>query len=240
MAMRKLKPIGWLLILACFAHAAGGGCARKHTATAYLRLAPGQAKPGSSGSKDDPAAAFDFFCTTAQSLVTDPQVISAALADPKLKDRPCVARQDNYVWLAGEIQVAMDPKSSDIMQISATEPDRDDAAAIVNAVVRAYMNEIVLAPRQRERERLSELQKIVAEKQSAVRSKREQLKRELDGSPAGGTNSAATTLLKAEIENIEHVLRMVAEEQETLEAEVEAKPRVTVLGDPDSPAECRD
>ena len=71
------------------------------------------------------------------------------------------------------------------MQVSATEPDREDAAAIVNAVVDAYMNEVVNYDRQQRRDRLSELQQISAEKENEVRTKREQLKRELENIGAG-------------------------------------------------------
>ena len=71
------------------------------------------------------------------------------------------------------------------MQVTATEPDREDAAAMVNAVVDAYMNEVVNYDRQQRRDRLSDLQQISAEKENEVRTKREQLKRELENIGAG-------------------------------------------------------
>ena len=71
-----------------------------------------------------------------------------------------------------------------------------DAAAIVNAVVDAYMNEVVNRDRQERRIRLSELQQISAEKETQVRTSRQQLKRELEniGRPDDQTIAARTTL----------------------------------------------
>ena len=76
-------------------------------------------------------------------------------------------------------------KNAAVMQVTATQPDPSDAAAIVNAVVDAYMNEVVNGDRQARRIRLSDLQKIYAEKENEVRTKREQLKRELENHGVG-------------------------------------------------------
>ena len=58
-----------------------------------------------------------------------------------MKNRACIRREDEkhnaIAWLTGEIHVDFPGKNNaGIMQVSATEPDREDAAAIVNAVVR--------------------------------------------------------------------------------------------------------
>jgi capsular exopolysaccharide synthesis family protein len=133
---------------------------------------------------------FDIFRDTQKSLITSRYVVIAALRDPKLKSRACIQREDAkhnaIAWLTGEIHVDFPSKNAGVMQVSATEPDKEDAAAIVNAVVNAYRKEIVDKDREQRRERYSELQKLSAEKENDVRSKRELLKRELEN--AGGAD----------------------------------------------------
>ncbi len=130
-----------------------------------------------------------FFAKPSRALSRADFVITAALRDPKLKNRACIQREDDkhnaIAWLTGEIRVDFATKNAGIMEVSATEPDPKDAAAIVNAVVDAYMNEVVNNERQQRRDRLSELQQISAEKENEVRNKREQLKRELETIGAG-------------------------------------------------------
>ena len=127
---------------------------------------------------------FDIFRDNQKNLVTSRFVITAALRDAKLKNRPCILREDashnTIAWLTSEVKAEFVSKNAGLMTVSATETDAQDAAAIVNAVVDAYMNEVVNADRQQRRDRLSELQQISAEKENEVRTKREQLKRELE------------------------------------------------------------
>ncbi len=132
---------------------------------------------------------FDYFRDTQQGILKDRFVMLAALRDPKLKNRACIAREDakgnTIAWLTDEIHVDFQTKNSGIMYVSATEPDREDAAALVNAVVDAYMKEVVYGDVEQRRNRLSELTKIYADKEEEVRLKRQTLKQELENSGAG-------------------------------------------------------
>ena len=116
---------------------------------------------------------FEIFRENQQNLLKSRFVIMAALRDPKLKNRACILREDakhnTIAWLTDALRIDIG-KNSGIMQVSSTQPDRDDAAAIVNAVIEAYMTEVVNYDRQLRRERLSELQQISAEKESEVRT----------------------------------------------------------------------
>src|SRR5271166_5437933 len=80
------------------------------------------------------------------------------------------------------------------MEVSATEPVKEDAAVIVNAVVGAYMSEVVDRDQQNRRNRLDELMKISAEKENDIRTKREQLKHELENIGAPDDQTAATKI----------------------------------------------
>ncbi|MEI8373570.1 MAG: AAA family ATPase [Planctomycetota bacterium] len=162
----------------------------QYKATAVLQLAP--SAPiilSKTADQQQTTNEFEIFRDTQQSLIKSRFVIMAALRDPKLKNRACILREDanrnTVAWLTDEIRVDFPAKNAGIMQVSAMEPDREDAAVIVNAVVDAYMNEVVNYDRQQRRDRLSDLQQISAEKENEVRTKREQLKRELENIGAG-------------------------------------------------------
>ncbi|MGO9114476.1 MAG: polysaccharide biosynthesis tyrosine autokinase [Thermoguttaceae bacterium] len=141
---------------------------------------------------------FEFFRDTQRSLVKNRYVIMAALRDSKLKKLECIQQEDDrhnaIAWLTNEIRVDFPEKNAGIMVVSATEPDPKDAATIVNAVVNAYLVEVVDKDQEKRRYRLDELMKISAEKENDVRSKREQLKRELENINVPDDQSAATKI----------------------------------------------
>ncbi len=167
----------------------------KYTAEALLELQPSQpsilGKP--TADQQQVQNEFDIFKDNQQGLIKSRFVIMAALRDPRLKNCKRVSDQDAkhnaIAWLTGEIQVQFPYKNAGLMAISATESGEhapEDAAAIVNAVVDAYWTEVVDKDQQARRDRLSELQKISAEKENEVRSKREDLKRGLENMGSAG------------------------------------------------------
>jgi polysaccharide biosynthesis transport protein len=66
------------------------------------------------------------------------------------------------------------------MEVDATSNDPQEAADLSRAVVDAYLNEVVYAERDMKRQRLNELDKAYSEKDTEVRTKREQLKKLAD------------------------------------------------------------
>lgn len=168
-----------------------------YKAEALLELKPSQPVVVSRTADQSQAMnEFEIFRETQQSLLKSRFVINAALRDVKLKNRPCIIREDlahNAIpWVTEQIHVDFASKMAGIMQVSATLPDAQDAAALVNAVVEAYMKEVVDYDRQQRRDRLSDLQQIAAEKDNEVRGKRELLKRELENTSAGDEQTMAT------------------------------------------------
>lgn len=105
-----------------------------------------------------------------------------------MKNLPSIVREDarhNAIqWLTSVVQVSQE-KNSGVMYVSATLRDPNEAAAIVNAVVEAYMDEVVNVDRQKRRSRFEMLSSISAQMDDNVRRKREQLKRELETIGAG-------------------------------------------------------
>ena len=141
-------------------------------------------------------ADFECFRATRMQLVKLPNVLIAALlGDPKVPKQPSIqreqARHRALKWLGNEIRVDCPDQRSGILTVSLTSSDPNEAAVLVNAVVSAYMNEFIDVDRRRRRERLSDLQMILAEKEDEVRSKREDLKRQLENFGAGDDQNAA-------------------------------------------------
>jgi uncharacterized protein involved in exopolysaccharide biosynthesis len=200
--MSKLKLLCWLLILALLAGGAAavawrsGLLGKRYTAVA--RLLVERCEPhvlSQAAEKYDPDE-FENYRETQIELFKSPYVLTAALRNPKVKGQPSIERADaqhNAVeWLEKHISVECPNPRSGVLTVSLTSSDPQEAAVLVNAVVEAYVNEVINADRQRRRERLSDLQQIAAEKENEVRTRREQLKRELENSGAGDDETMKT------------------------------------------------
>ncbi|MGE5294711.1 MAG: GumC family protein [Solirubrobacterales bacterium] len=78
------------------------------------------------------------YLATQASMITSPEIVSAALRDPNVLTLPTFA-DPNYVRdLVGTLAADVS-KKADIIQIRASSTHPQDAAQIVNAVVRAYV-----------------------------------------------------------------------------------------------------
>ncbi|MGA2256909.1 MAG: hypothetical protein ABSG53_19835 [Thermoguttaceae bacterium] len=209
--MSKLKLTCWLLISVLLAIGVAVVAWRAklfgttYTAKAVLQLAPFQPHIlPHAAEKYDPVE-FEMSRDTQAALIRTERVIIAALREPGLNKLYCIQRADErhdaIRWLTDAIHVNFPVKNSGVIYVSATEPaDINDpslppgkpAAALVNAVVKAYMDVIVDAERLKRKKRLDDLQKIHIEKEVEVRAKREQLKRELEQLGASDDQSMAT------------------------------------------------
>ena len=145
--------------------------------------------------KYDPVE-FEEFRKTQQHLLKNYNVIKAALNDPRLKNRSCIAREDvrhdSIAWLTEAVHVSSPSDSAGLMVVSSTQPDKNDAAAIVNAVVEAYMTQVVDKDRTVRRERLEQLNEISINMEDEVRMKKEQLKQQLANMGIGDEETMQT------------------------------------------------
>jgi polysaccharide biosynthesis transport protein len=178
--------------------------AKQYTATAYLLVDRHELHILPRAAEKDEPAEFESYRATQMQLMKSTYVLIAALRDPKVQKQPSIkreeARHQAVAWLGKEIRVKCPDERTGVLTVSLTSSNPQEAAALVNAVVGAYMNEVVDVGRQTRRERLSELQQICAEKESEVRTKREQLRRELESLGAGDDQTmAARTQLATNI-----------------------------------------
>ncbi len=134
---------GWWLIVLCTVVALG-------CAGLYLRFAPPKYestsrllvdKPNPQPRSDAPLPAGSTlmnYLATQASMITSPEIIAAALTDPNVLVLPGF-RDPNYVKDLIETLTADVAKKVDIIQITASSSHPEDAARMVNAVVRAYV-----------------------------------------------------------------------------------------------------
>jgi hypothetical protein len=169
----------------------------KYEAEAVLTLAPAQPvilhNPGGEDS-DRVADEFNIFRGTQALLLKQRFVFMAALRNPKMKNLQSILREDarhkTIPWLTSVVQVNLE-KNSGIMRVTAALPDPSEAAIIVNAVVAAYMDEVVNRDQGKRRDRLDSLTAVSAQKEEEVRKLREDLKREMESLGVGDEQAAS-------------------------------------------------
>lgn len=144
------------------------------TATAVFKIAASQ-QTILFPTTDRTATAFDVYKNTQQQYVKSRFVLIRALGKPEVLNLEVQNERDPVSWLARNIKVDF-PGNAELMQISLKADDKQEAAALVNAVVDAYTKEIVDVEQGDRRKRLDELEKIRSEKETELRAKQSDLK----------------------------------------------------------------
>ena len=174
---RIALPLG-ILLAAAFFFGAWKLSIPKHSAAAYLRIDSSD-RPLIFKTADDAAARggdFNLYKSTQQQLVLTPFVLKTALRDPKVSSVEEFAELDDPVnWLKENLKVSF-PGNGEIMQISIETRSPTSCVPIVNGVVDAYMQEVVMTDRNERLKRLDTLEKVFSERTNQVRSKRVELK----------------------------------------------------------------
>jgi hypothetical protein len=198
--MSKLKMFLVVLVLAVLAGGAAavwwtGVWSSRFTAAATLYIAPSQPHVLRGAEEKIDWDELEMFRNTQAALMREPFVMMAALRNPKLKNLPSIVREDmkrNTVpWLISQIHVNMPKNKSGMMTVTTTQPDPNDAVTIVNAVVQAYIENVVNRDQGIRRDRLDSLTAVSAQKEEEVRKLREDLRREMESMGAGDEESVA-------------------------------------------------
>ncbi|MFN7843906.1 MAG: hypothetical protein ACK5N9_19485 [Pirellula sp.] len=184
-AIRRHWPIATVvgLILAPLAGIAGWiALEPKHAATAFLRI----------DSNDTPLAfqtadrvangivAFKVYKNTQKQLVTSPLVLNTALADEKVSTLSSIKTSpDPMQSLINGIKVTF-PDDSEVMAVELASQSISDSKIIVDAIVNAYLNEVVLAERNERVKRLENLEKAFSETEGKTRAKHAELRQIAD------------------------------------------------------------
>lgn len=152
----------------------------KYTSSAYLRIAAADTplvfETADRSARND----FKTFKNTQKQLLFTPFVLNNALARDGVASLPPLRDVPNAIeWLQKELKVEF-PGDAEIMQVSITCQDGDAAQKIVDAVVGAYMDEVILAQQEERTQRLENLERVYAEAEGKARSRRAELRRLAD------------------------------------------------------------
>ena len=122
---------------------------------------------------------FDIYRNTQVQLLQSRFVLRAALRNPKVAKLPSIQRHkgagDVESWLSRQLHVDF-PGDAEIMRVILFGDSPKDAATLANAIVDAYMTEVVNGEQDKKRRRFDDLERICGEKEQQMRNKREEFK----------------------------------------------------------------
>ncbi len=149
----------------------------EHRAVAYLRVKV-EAKPLAFETADHPGmkSTFDLYKNTQMQLITTPFVLNAALRDDEVRNLPLVANKtEPVVWMKENVDAEFQA-DGEIMEVGFTSSDPRASVMLVNAIVSAYLEEVVNSERMTRFQRLENLQAVRATSEDQMRSKQQELR----------------------------------------------------------------
>jgi len=148
----------------------------RYTASAFLRVAALEQALVFDTQETQHQTEFEIFKATQQQLLASRFVLNAALRNPEIANLPSVrAEKDEVGWLAEELRVHY-PGEAEIMEVSLAGSNPREVEALVNAVVQAYLDKVVVQERNQRGQRLDKLDSVYIEKEKESRTKRAQLR----------------------------------------------------------------
>ena len=210
---------------------AGGAQAAKlpgYTAEALVRIAmtPDRVSEGP-GKVDE----FEYktFRATQRAMATSRLVLLATLCDKtvvalKLREKTA----DRVAWLAERLQVEI-VDDSELMRISVTCDDPEEARILTQAVLNAYLDEIVNVDHRQRRDRLNELDRIYADDEQELRRTLHNI--EVLGEQLGDRTkeSIDIKICREQAQQSQEALHGIATARNRLRIEQRAVPRVTLF-----------
>jgi uncharacterized protein involved in exopolysaccharide biosynthesis len=180
--------------------------------------------------EDDPEAGsrplLEEFQKTQSALVRSVPVLEQVLRDSKIAQLETVRSQaDARSWLENALRVSF---QGEIMTVSLSGGRPQELAAIVNAVVASYMNEVVARDKFARAEQLNVLERSLQGNQHRLEDKRQEL--EAMTHEAEGGKAAKATALEDEIEVVRETAQHVRRRIEQLRLELKAPDRIIPLG----------
>jgi hypothetical protein len=182
----------------------------------YLRVHAVPPTIASGGEQKLDLAEFDFYKRNLAALIKSPLVIDRVLDDKTIRDLPLIREHEANLsdWLADQIEVKY-PGNAELMTIGMVADDHQQAKAIVDAVMTAFMRQVV-QPEQGDRvERRDNLDKKLSALKQQVLDKQRQL---YELSQQIGTSDAQTAKVhhRIEIDSLETLMRSRTETQKKL------------------------
>jgi capsular exopolysaccharide synthesis family protein len=143
----------------------------KFTATALIQISADN--PKRIFKIDDTHSSFDVYKGTQMQLLTSDFVLVralGALAEEQKGAETLNGEEDPLRFLSKSLQIES-PDKAEIVRVSLTAQNKDDAANIVEAVVNAYMSDVVEKDKQARADRLKDVNDAYAAKEDDMRRK---------------------------------------------------------------------
>ena len=142
-----------------------------------------QLLPGGSGNN---RASFSTWKQTQMKLLTNPFVLNAALRDPAVGQASVLRDEPRPVdWLERNLQVSQ--SGAEFFRLSLEGENPDEITKIVNAVSKAFEEEVVNKDANRRKDQLDNLKKVHRESEDKLRSRHRALEsyaRQLESNPS--------------------------------------------------------
>jgi capsular exopolysaccharide synthesis family protein len=137
--------------------------------------------------KENPRDDFATYQRTQAALVRQPFVLNAALRNPRVSELSLVQKHSDPIeWLETALTVDF-AQSPELMRINLTSEKPQELIILLNAIVNAYLEEVVSDDQRDKLDRLSKLKDISSKYEESLRLKRQQYKHLAQA--AGATNS---------------------------------------------------
>jgi hypothetical protein len=118
---------------------------------------------------------FESFVQDQKALIKSRPILRLALADPSVRGLEIVKKADAVRWLEKNLRVDS-LVAPTVIRISLTGPRPPELVKLVNAVTKAYLDEVVNRERTRKLERLDTLKGILTGYEQKLSNKRQQLR----------------------------------------------------------------
>jgi succinoglycan biosynthesis transport protein ExoP len=197
---------------------------------AYLQVETEQAQNIFDPAKSVNPKEFEIFQQTQLTLLKSQYVLEAALTRQDIAQLNAVLNQDDdaLTWLTDELKVSFPGESKILMLKYEGEENPDDMKQVVDAVVKAYENEVVFAERARKSATHRDMKVLFDQLNTELKEKvdrKNTLAKELGGADSP-TASAEMNMLITDVRLIQQRIQDAKEELVDLEVNRELQTRV--------------
>ncbi len=239
MTWNRYLAVAVVMIFLAFGHGRAEGLGGGYTAESHLLVKATTPALQSVFRPPYSERESETFKRTQQELIKNRFVLLFALRTRNVQQIPVIQELqksgDPVKYLQNQIKVRF-PGGGDVMAVSCTMSTPRDAAVLTNAVVSAYLNEVVNAARDEQRVRVLELEKLASEREQRLRQRWGELRR-LSAQKDGKQSSPATEMemLQVEIKTLEQLLHETRLDCERAKGELRAPPRVVLISKAEEP-----
>ncbi|MBN1588202.1 MAG: hypothetical protein JW888_01670 [Pirellulales bacterium] len=175
---RTWLPVAGIMLLGVILTGCDAARKKEDAAGAMIQISMRPPSLLGTGQHEDSIEEYKIFRATQAQLIKSPMVLMAALRKPEIAELSIYQREeaDPVAWLQDSLEVSF-PVDSEIMRVTLADGNTEEAAKMVQAVVDAYLDDVVENERKEKHRTLAELDRLLADKEQDIRHRRSTLKR---------------------------------------------------------------